>query len=551
MERRFRTFAYAVGLALVVGAMALPGGMPASATGSHSVQAAPTVQTFSESTSGTVAFHVSATPAPETGATTSHSILVDFAVSGSSTATCGVTGDYQMTGVSSGSVNTSCSGPPGGTIQFGPGSSDETINFVFHNDTANEGTERIFINLFNARCANGGASGCTSTTVHPSATEATRTGELRITDDDNAAFTIADASASEGSPVSFNVTLSPPPALGQSASVTCAHDTSFTGTATATTDFDATSRTITFNPGDASVPCVFPTVEDTTEEPNETFRIKLTGASGSGGYPTPASTDTADGTIVNDDGASAVVPNASVADAAANEGDALTFTVTLATACGTESASIPFDTRRFNGGTPSGSASEGADYQRTQGTVTFTGTETTKTVTVNTIEDTTTEPDETFSLFLGTPTGTCGATVTDGEAVGTIRNDDGPSPSPTPPPTPNVLITIGNKRVKEGDSLTRPCFLPVRLSAPATQTVTVRFATADGSATEDSDYARNSGTLTFAPGTTEQRVEITVFGDTVDDKGRRETVLVNLSGPTGATISDAQGKCKIYEGRRP
>jgi hypothetical protein len=223
------------------------------------------------------------------------------------------------------------------------------------------------------------------------------------------------------------------------------------------------------------------------------------------------------------------------------------FTVTLSAACATgTSASIPFDTRNA-GGTSTGSATEGTDYQRTQGTVAFTGTETSKTISVTTVEDTTNESDETFSVFLGTPTGTCGATNADTEGVGTIKNDDGT----TGTPTPNVQIRIANKQVKEGDSLTRPCFLAVTLSAAATQSVTVKYATADGTATEDEDYALNSGTLTFAPGVTAQRVEITVFGDTVNDQGRRETVLVNLTSPTGATIADNQGKCKIYEGRRP
>lgn len=559
VRRRMRTFAGAVGLVLIAGAMVLPGGSPVSATGAHSVSPNPTVQTFAESNANFIAFTVSASPPPQTGATTSHSIAVDFAIGAATTATCGATGDYELIGVSSpmgsgASVNLSCSGPPSGTLVFPPGSGTETINFRFHEDTSNEGTESIFINLFNARCTNGATGGCPST-INPNPTDPqpTRTGELRITDNDNATFAVADASAQEGDPVMFTVTLSPPPALGQTATVTCEHDTSFTGTATATgtdRDFDAAPRKVTFNPGDTTMPCTFPTVEDTREEPSETFRVKLTGAGGTGGYPTATATDTADGTIVNDDGASAVVPKASVADVSANEGDPLVFTVTLSDACPTGTATIPFDTRSIAGGVPSGSATESTDYQRANGTVTFTGAEKTKTVSVTTVEDTTTEPDETFSLFLGAPTGNCGATRTDGEAIGTIKNDDGTT-APTPPPTPNVQITIKNERVKEGDSLTRPCFLPVTLNSAATQTVTVRYATADGTATEDQDYAKNSGTLTFAPGVTTQRVEITVFGDTEDDKGRRETVLVNLTGPTGATIAKSQGKCKIFEGRRP
>jgi hypothetical protein len=550
MRRRLQTLACALGVALVAGAVFIPGGAPASATGSHNVNPAPALQSVGEATS-TFQFHVSVTPVPEAGAA-SHGVAVDFSIGSASTATCGT--DYSVTGISSVGPGSSFVGacgppPPHGTLVFGPGDGDETVNFSIANDTSNEGAESIFVNLFDARCINSVGGGCPST-VHPNPTDPSpvRTGELRIVDNDAATFTVADASANEGDAVRFNVTLSPPPALNQTASVTCEHDTSFTGTATPTTDFDATSRTLTFNPGDSTLPCSFPTVEDATEEPNETFRIKLTGAAGTGGYATnPTATDTADGTIINDDGASAVVSKASVADASANEGEAVVFTVTVSVACATgTSASIPFDTRNA-GGTSTGSATEGTDYQRTQGTVAFTGTETSKTISVTTVEDTTNESDETFSVFLGTPTGTCGATNADTEGVGTIKNDDGT----TGTPTPNVQIRIANKQVKEGDSLTRPCFLAVTLSAAATQSVTVKYATADGTATEDEDYALNSGTLTFAPGVTAQRVEITVFGDTVNDQGRRETVLVNLTSPTGATIADNQGKCKIYEGRRP
>lgn len=541
MRLRTRSFVFVVAATLVAGATPTPGGAPVSASGTHAVAPSPATQSVGEATS-TYQFHVRVSPAPHNTAGDTHDVAVDFAISGSSTATCNT--DYTVTGVSNGTAFSGACPSPQGTLIFDAGDDDETINFAITNDTANEGNESVVINLFNARCLNGTGPQCTSVT--PGMTPIT--GQLQITDNDVATFTVADASASEGDPVPFSVSLAPPPGLGQTASVTCTHDTSFAGTATPATDFDAAARTITFNPGDTTVPCSFPTVEDATEEPNETFRIKLTGAAGTGGYPTATATDTADGTIVNDDGASAVVPKASVGDASANEGDAVQFTVTLSDACPTgTTATIPFDTRSLSGGAPSGSASESSDYARTQGTVVFTGAEKTKTVSVGTTEDTTTEPDETFSLFLGTPTGTCAATVTDGEAVGTIRNDDGPST----PPTPNVQITIGSRRVKEGDDLTRPCFLPVTLSVPATQTVTVKYATADGTATEDSDYAKNSGTLTFTPGVIEQRVEITVFGDTINDQGRRETVLVNLSSPTGATISDARGKCKIYEGRRP
>ena len=40
----------------------------------------------------------------------------------------------------------------------------------------------------------------------------------------------------------------------------------------------------------------------------------------------------------------------------------------------------------------------------------------------------------------------------------------------------------------------------VTLDVPSAQLVTVRHETSDGTATAGQDYARTSGTLTFAPG---------------------------------------------------
>ena len=70
--------------------------------------------------------------------------------------------------------------------------------------------------------------------------------------------------------------------------------------------------------------------------------------------------------------------------------------------------------------------------------------------------------------------------------------------------------------------------------------MSVNFATADGTArASDRDYVAKAGTLVFAPGQTRKTVTVTVMGD-----GRREadeTLLLNLSAPTHATLRDAQG----------
>lgn len=63
-------------------------------------------------------------------------------------------------------------------------------------------------------------------------------------------------------------------------------------------------------------------------------------------------------------------------------------------------------------GMPSGSVSFGA------------GDNTPKTITVNVLQDTITEPDKTFDVVLGVPTGGVQVMPTKARAPGTIRNDD-------------------------------------------------------------------------------------------------------------------------------
>ena len=60
--------------------------------------------------------------------------------------------------------------------------------------------------------------------------------------------------------------------------------------------------------------------------------------------------------------------------------------------------------------------------------------------------------------------------------------------------------------------------LTVTLDAPFSAPVTVDYATGDQSAQAPDDYASSSGTLTFAPGTTTQTIEVPIADDTLDEE---------------------------------
>jgi hypothetical protein len=104
-------------------------------------------------------------------------------------------------------------------------------------------------------------------------------------------------------------------------------------------------------------------------------------------------------------------------------------------------------------------------------------------------------------------------------------------------------LSIGNVTVTEGNAGTTSATFNVTLSPVAPATATVAFATANGTAAAGTDYVASSGTLTFNPGNTVKTVTVLVNGDTTVEGN--ETFFVNLSAPSGATISDNQGQATI------
>ena len=127
--------------------------------------------------------------------------------------------------------------------------------------------------------------------------------------------------------------------------------------------------------------------------------------------------------------------------------------------------------------------------------LTFAPGETSKTIDVLVAGDATVESDETFVVRLTSATG---ATVTTAQATGTIRNDD-----QTPlPPTPT--LSIGSTTVVEGNSGTVNMLFTVTLSQAATSPVTVKFATADITATRGQGLQRRQRLANFRSGRNEQ-----------------------------------------------
>lgn len=214
-------------------------------------------------------------------------------------------------------------------------------------------------------------------------------------------------------------------------------------------------------------------------------------------------------------------PTIAINDVAVTEGNSgstnATFTVSLS---GTFSSTVT-----VNYATANQTATAGLDYTASSGVVTFPPGTVTQPVSIPVLGDTIDEPNETFLVNL---TGPVNGTLADGQGVGTINDDDAVP-----------AISIDDVAVAEGNAGTVNAVFMASLSSPSGNTVTVNFATANGTATAGSDYTAASGPVSFAPGITTQPITVTVSGDTTAEAN--ETFQVNLTGPSNATIADAQG----------
>ena len=96
-------------------------------------------------------------------------------------------------------------------------------------------------------------------------------------------------------------------------------------------------------------------------------------------------------------------------------------------------------------------------------------------------------------------------------------------------------LSVADAQVQEGPNATLA--FAVTLDRAASGTVTVDYATSDGTATAGSDYTAASGTLTFAPGETAKTVTVAVLDDSHDEG--QETLTLTLSNPSGTYLEDA------------
>jgi chitinase len=106
-------------------------------------------------------------------------------------------------------------------------------------------------------------------------------------------------------------------------------------------------------------------------------------------------------------------------------------------------------------------------------------------------------------------------------------------------------LSVTNAVASGGNGGSETLGFSVQLQPAAIQTVTVHYATADGTAIAGRDYLATSGTLTFNPGDTSKTVNVNFLGNTHDLAGA--TFYLNLSAAQGAPVLQSRGKAVVAD----
>jgi predicted extracellular nuclease len=389
-----------------------------------------------------------------------------------------------------------------GTGSIAAGATSTTVTVTVNGDTKYEANETLTVTL-------SALSGATANDLVATGT---------INNDDTApSLTIADVSVTEGNSgtttATFTVTQSAVSGLPTTFDLATFDDTA----TTADNDYLAASQTgVTIAPGATTATFDVTVNGDTTPEPNETYFVNLTNATNA----TIADAQ-AVGTIGNDD--VAVSPSLSINNATVTEGNngTVNATFTISSTLPAPPGGITVDVTAAD---DTATLADG-DYEPFTVNATILPAMSSTTVTVQVNGDTKIESDEAFFVNLSNAVG---ATITDGQGVGTITNDDF---------APD--LSIGDASVIEGNSGRASLVFPITLSGPAPAGgIDFTYSTADGTATvADNDYAAaTNAAVSIAAGATSGSVTVSVNGDTTYEPN--ETFTVTLANVTQANVTD-------------
>lgn len=435
---------------------------------------------------GNVAFLQPAYTVSETGLVANITVIrtngstgfigVNYSTIGGGTATPGV--DYAITN---------------GTISFGPGELSKTFSVRIFDDGLAEGNETVQLLLSNPT---GGAAivGTNSVPLIIEDNEVTLTFSTPAyvvnEGDSGATVTVQRSSGTNEVVTVFYAT----------ADITAVNGLDYIGKTNSAT----ATNTLVFAPGEIFKTFTVSILEDTLVEGDESFSVRLFGPNGGAQLASPSNAVV---TIVDNDSSLGFSTN----NYTVNEGATNVMVTVLRTNTSVGEVTINFATSNLT-------AVGGADYISTNGTLTFLEGENAATILIPIIDDASVEGDETFEIYLSNPGGAVLGTPTVA-TVTIVDNDAGLRFS-----SPTYSIS------ESGVSAT----ITVLRTTVTNTTVSVNYATANGTATIGEDYTGAFGVLTFTNGETAKTFTISIIDDTAIEGD--ETVLLTLLAPTPGSV---------------
>ena len=279
--------------------------------------------------------------------------------------------------------------------------------------------------------------------------------------------------------------------------------------------------TVTFQAGSAFATLLVPTDDDSTVEANGVVTAKVLNGSGYSPFSVGLAQDpndllpTATRTVYDND------LTFSIADASAAEGSGSTldFAVSL-NAPAPQRVTVYAATvdGRATSHDSVTAQSVGKDFTAKSETITFARGDQIKTFSIDIVDDTIFEIDETFSVQLSSPPHH--STIVDDTGLGTITDDERP-----------MVASVSRAHSVVNEGIVGPARFMVTLSHPDTtnheRNPAVAWQTVDGAAAGGEDYVASNGRLEFAIGETTGFIDV----DIIDDKlveATLETFTVEL-----------------------
>ena len=401
------------------------------------------------------------------------------------------------------------------TLSIAAGDSSGTIEVQTTQDTLAEGSETFAVNLASPTNATLGSadSGIGTITDDDSApTTAALSVSPSSVDEDDGATTITVTATLAGS-VTLTADTTVRVTIGQDGD-TAVSDTDYTGVAafdlTITAGQSSGQRSFTLTP-----------TNDALDEDDEKLTVHAT-ANG-------LTITDAEVTITDAD----ALPELTIADASAAEGEKAAFTVTLTPVSGRD---VTVQWTTGDDGTDGASqATADTDYtaQSAAATLTIAAGDATGTVEVQTTQDTLAEGSETFAVNLASPTNATLGSADSG--IGTITDDD------TTPTTASLSVDPASVGEDDGaTTVTVTATLAGSVTLTADTTVRVTIGQDGDTAVSDTDYTGVAAfDLTITAGETsgEQTFTLTPTNDAFDEEDEKLTVHATA---TGLTIADAE-----------